>query len=123
MPWIRSNKKGGNSSGHNYSTEEQIVGTWIDGSPVYEKTINFGALPNNTEKSVAHSISNVDKIWVSDGFVFTSSNVFYGLVHAAETTQFVWDTHVDRTNVTIETYSDRSALSAYITVRYTKSAS
>lgn len=24
---------------HNYSTEEQIVGTWIDGKPLYEKTI------------------------------------------------------------------------------------
>lgn len=24
---------------HNYSTDEQIVGTWIDGSTVYEKTL------------------------------------------------------------------------------------
>lgn len=26
---------------HNYSTEEKIVGTWIDGRPVYEKTIQI----------------------------------------------------------------------------------
>lgn len=25
---------------HNYSTEEQIVGKWIDGKPIYEKVIN-----------------------------------------------------------------------------------
>ena len=25
---------------HNYSTEEQVVGTWIDGKPIYEKVIN-----------------------------------------------------------------------------------
>lgn len=105
-----------------YSTDEQVVGTWADGSTLYEKTINFGALPNNTEKSVAHSISNVDKIWVSDGFVFTSSNTFYGLVHATVELPFVWDTHVDRTNVTIETYNDRSTLSAYVTIRYTKTS-
>lgn len=26
------------SSQHNYSTEEQVVGTWIDGKPLYERT-------------------------------------------------------------------------------------
>lgn len=110
---------------HHYSTNEQVVGTWIDGSTLYEKTINFGALPDSTEKSVAHNISNVDKIWISDGFVFTNSNTFYGLVHTAgssQTMQYAWNTNVDRTNVTIETYSDRSTLLAYITVRYTKTS-
>ena len=28
----------GPSSEHHYSTTEQVVGTWIDGTPVYEKT-------------------------------------------------------------------------------------
>ena len=32
---------------HRYSTEEQIVGTWIDGSNVYEKTITGYNLPSN----------------------------------------------------------------------------
>lgn len=32
---------GGGSSGHTYSTSEQVVGTWIDGKTVYEKTIEF----------------------------------------------------------------------------------
>ena len=26
---------------HHYSTTEQVVGTWIDGKPVYEKTIHY----------------------------------------------------------------------------------
>lgn len=29
------------SGGHNYSTSEQIVGTWIDGKPLYEKTFSL----------------------------------------------------------------------------------
>lgn len=29
------------NSGHNYSTDEQIVGTWIDGSTIYQKTYVF----------------------------------------------------------------------------------
>lgn len=35
---------------HTYSTDEQIVGTWIDGKPIYEKTWDVGAV----------TVSNVD---------------------------------------------------------------
>lgn len=32
---------GGGSSGEVYSTEETRIGTWIDGKPIYKKTIVF----------------------------------------------------------------------------------
>ena len=32
---------GGGGSTHTYSTTEQVVGTWIDGKPVYERVIVF----------------------------------------------------------------------------------
>lgn len=32
---------GGGSSSHNYSTTEQVIGTWIDGKPLYEKTFSY----------------------------------------------------------------------------------
>lgn len=32
---------GGGSAMHVYSTVEQVVGTWIDGRPIYEKTITY----------------------------------------------------------------------------------
>lgn len=32
---------GGSENGHNYSTSEQVVGTWVDGKPVYETTYVF----------------------------------------------------------------------------------
>ena len=37
--------------GHRYSTEEQIVGTWIDGSTLYEKVISGLAMPQVTTTS------------------------------------------------------------------------
>ena len=46
--------------GNNYSTKEQVIGQWLDGKPIYQKTINTGALPNKTTKTVAHNISNID---------------------------------------------------------------
>jgi len=33
---------GGGSSKHEYSTEEKVVGTWIDGKPIYEIVIDYG---------------------------------------------------------------------------------
>ena len=35
-----------------YSTDEREIGTWIDGSTLYERVINVGALPNNTLKTI-----------------------------------------------------------------------
>ena len=35
------------SNGTNYSTTEKIIGTWIDGKPLYQKTIDYGAFPAN----------------------------------------------------------------------------
>lgn len=34
---------GGGSSGHTYSTTEQIVGTWLNGQTIYEKTFDLGS--------------------------------------------------------------------------------
>lgn len=36
-------KNGAVAGGHTYSTTEQVVGTWIDGSPLYEKVFSFTA--------------------------------------------------------------------------------
>ena len=35
-----------------YSTTERVVGKWTDGSTLYERVINVGALPNNTLKTI-----------------------------------------------------------------------
>ena len=51
-----------NNEDVNYNTSEHIVGVWTDGKPVYEKVVNFGAMPNNTTKSVNHGISNLDTV-------------------------------------------------------------
>jgi len=37
---------------NNYSTEEQRIGTWIDGKPIYQITVDCGALPNSTVKTI-----------------------------------------------------------------------
>lgn len=40
---------GGGSSSHSYSTSEQVVGTWIDGSTVYERTVVSSPMPYTSD--------------------------------------------------------------------------
>lgn len=50
------------SSSHNYSTTEQVIGTWVDGKPLYEKTIHSGALTKDTNwHNINHGISNLSE--------------------------------------------------------------
>lgn len=43
---------------HVYSTEEKVIGKWIDGKPIYEKTI-YG---NGHVSSVSHGIENLEYV-------------------------------------------------------------
>lgn len=104
-----------------YSTEEKEVGLWVDNKPLYAKTIHFGALPNNTTKTVAHNISNLDYIV---NIVATAKNNAGAHVPIPQTSvtsagaQFA--VSADLSDIYISTGQDRSSLDAYVTIFYTK---
>lgn len=52
---------------HEYSTEEKIVGKWINGKPLYEKTVYFGSGTISNRASVSFENMNIDKIMVISG--------------------------------------------------------
>ena len=119
---------GGSISGEGveiYSEDEYIVGKWIDGKKLYQKTIDFGAMPaQGDSKSVAHNISDIDKIisWEAfgvnqSGQVMFVPNVSRGNV-ASQTSMSVNSTNV---NIFNGSSSDiTSAYNGYVTIRYTK---
>lgn len=111
--------------GHTYSTDEQEVGTWIDGSPVYEKVVDLGALPNSTTKNVAHSISNLGLI-ISADFVAkdTSGQYIQMPFTVVQSGYFNYQVsiYLTDTNIVIETGSNRSAYSGFAILRYTKAS-
>lgn len=117
--------KGYVDTAHSYSTSEVDTGTtWIDGSTIYKKTINFGALPDASSKTVAHAISNLNYIVKWDGMTTrTGDSIFrpLPLVNPADATLQA-SVEFDATNVYVYTGSDRSDYSAYITLYYTKSS-
>lgn len=107
-----------------YGTSEQVIGTWITGKPIYQKTIDFGALPNNASKSVAHSISSINLITNITGIGYGgtgSGRYWWNIPYAATgaiTDQVMM--YVDPTNIYINTKKDMSTSSAYVTIQYTK---
>ncbi|NHW45979.1 hypothetical protein HAV21_03580 [Paenarthrobacter sp. MSM-2-10-13] len=106
----------------NYTTSEVNTGfTWIDGKPIYKKTINFGALPNNTTKPVAHGVSGMETLVSLEGFSMNSSGIRLPMPFAATTLAQAHQAWADSTNINVLTASDRTAYATcYITIYYTK---
>ena len=97
-----------------YSEDEQIIGTWIDGKPIYQKTVHFGYGASSGQKNVAHGISNADK-WISiqgaGQYQITSGwNVPNAMVFIK----------ADATNIVMIFSEDHSSVDYYVTLQYTK---
>lgn len=114
---------------HHYSTTEQVIGTWIDGKPLYEKTINVDFV--NGRRDYQHGIQNVDVIFFDDSATFiyakdkSEFNHFYNAGYN-DSAQFVegygrFLQQVTRSIVILKANPNvGSNYSAIITLRYTK---
>ena len=109
---------------NNYSTEEKVIGKWIDGKPLYQKTINLGNLPNKATKTVNHEIENIDLT-----SVMYESNLYYATDDYATSLPRVNDSRLasqiffEITSSSIIIYGrgeNFSAFSGHITLKYTK---
>lgn len=126
---------------NDYSTTEHIIGTWIDGKKLYQKTINFGALPtgpsgtsSTNSKTVDTGVSNIDRVISlsgyarrgTDGVVLPVPRVSVAPTVVSGTTRTTSDgvnvIYVASTNkVRIDVSADQSAYTeCYITIKYTK---
>lgn len=107
-----------------YSTTEKSTGfTWTDGKTIYKKTINFGALPNATAKSVNLSITNLGVIINTEAFCVYSNGINFPIPFT-NTNDFASSVMLNysSTQVTITTGTDRSSATGYVTIFYTKTA-
>lgn len=110
--------------GLDYSTSEVDTGTtWVDGKTIYKKTVDFGALPNATTKTVAHGISNLYRVIKYECIAYnsgSSSNTPVPLVSAVGNNSTI---DINATNIVMSAGVDRSAFDeCYVTLYYTKSS-
>lgn len=110
-----------------YSTTEHATGKkWIDGKPIYRKTINIGTLPNNTTKSVSLGIVMASLVSVQgyahrtlDDLIIPIPFVNPSLLNQNVAVTFPLVNGV--TNIRVLTASDLTVYeTCYITVEYTK---
>lgn len=112
-----------------YSTDEKIIGTWIDGKPLYQRVLNktistsnpVGNIPNGSTDlyqgniSISSDIPNIDigMIDISHSYYLLSSasRGFMGAWYEKDTGDIWFSTLYERTNV-----------SATFTINYTKTS-
>lgn len=99
---------------HAYSTEEQVIGTWIDGKTLYRKVIDFGSLPNNTYKQITHNIQNLDKIIKVHAIGLRADKTSISIPSLNT------DLYVNDSIISITTTTDRNAFNGYVFLEYTK---
>lgn len=105
-----------------YSTDEVKTNkVWIDGKPIYRKTVNTGALPTLGGKIINHNISNIDYVTKIIGTAYkNTNNIFLPLPHATYDNTAI-SCYCNKTAITIIVYTDRSAFQeSYVTLEYTK---
>lgn len=107
--------------GNGYSTSEIATRyKWIDGKTIYKKTVNFGALPNNTVKTVAHSISGMTRMLRVETNAFDATYM-YMLPHTNVSALInQMSIYADTSLIYIATGSDRSAITTHVTLYYIK---
>lgn len=109
---------GGGSSVHTYSTVEHKVGTWIDGSDVYEKTIVTEF--NNAAPQYSLDLSSIDG--ASTMPIFVSHSVLEALEGSTPIKQIVMPAVSNSGYASISVQHQSSAVigKAYLTVKYIK---
>ena len=57
-----------------YSKEEQVIGTWVDGKPLYRKVMVFNdAIDSEWENKFAHNIENAKFVRIKEAHIYDST--------------------------------------------------
>lgn len=101
-----------------YSTEEKVVGTWIDGKPLYQKTV--GITITGTNADYTHSIADIDKVIIKDAGLFDAVGNYLPNGFRNTTGATFFSCYANATYIHAITVSDYIGLSGYVTLQYTK---
>ena len=127
MAWTESHLgSGGGGASHNYSTTEQVVGTWIDGSTLYERTIHWtGTCNANGGNAVLDNTLFRDDV---NHFAIISASVqsnalennLYSYTLGGKALEYTIN---NQSGVLIENYSGFAVNYVDLTIQYTKVSS
>ena len=111
---------------NNYSTEEQVVGTWIDGKPIYQKTFNGTTHETAGNWSIINIDAQVATVISTDGKI-NASHVWVPLNNYRGDSVEAWvsitvtdNSHSTPNRINIKTGSSYISKPFTITLQYTK---
>jgi hypothetical protein len=113
--------EGDGAGGVNYSTSEVDTGLkWIDGKPIFQKVVNFGAMPNATNKQVNHNIVGLDYLISAQVMAKSNTGTFRPLPYVDHVLVDDVTLEANVNVVAIITYANYSDHTAIWILRYTK---
>lgn len=112
---------------NDYSTDEKVVGTWINGEPLYQKTLQI-TMPSANESSISTGVENGNHARIVDGFIeqtgSSGGNYSFPVMFDSGsplTTKVLIQVTVNGSNLYVYSNFDKTdGKTAYITIQYTK---
>ena len=115
-----------------YSTNEMVIGKWVDGKPLYRKVIDLGVLPNASTINIPHNIDNLDRIISMRGmakspnqnlllpFPYSTGNDGFNSDGTVKVNSVPINIYEQQGNIVVYTLSDRSNMTGYVILEYIK---
>jgi hypothetical protein len=109
------------STSNTYSLDEKIVGRWINGKPIYQKTIECGKLPSVAKENlvVPHNVAFIDTIIDYKIFAVSDTGTITTIPYIGTGEDFI-NAYANLENVIITSHVVRDSYTAYATIQYTK---
>lgn len=108
-----------------YSTDEKVIGRWIDGKPLYQRTYTDTTPKVTTAgtyvvKNIPHNISNVDTIFIADSFVIDTASISRTMPYTLNNGNQIKASPGKSNIQTTSAVTDFNNCTMVITIRYTK---
>lgn len=124
------NELAGANTTENYTYTEQVVGTWVDGKPIYRKTFDMGVFSEYNKALYAYTTDlNIDTVIKISAMMYETSGNFWSPIHYIEPhdsfsqsiSTFVFVANgVSSINVRKSDDSRHNGSQVYATIEYTK---
>ena len=105
-----------------YSTNEQVIGTWIDGKPIYQTTYSIGTIAAGASAFIPHNISDLKRLIACKGVGYiTAENRWTELPKVDNDASYQRSFSVSDTNIVIGNSVNAQQLTdVCVTLQYTK---
>ena len=104
-----------------YSTDEKIIGKWIDGKPLYRKSYEVTSPSASNSSTVLFTYSSDMEIQDIDGYILApDENISVNLYYSTANYVCCWSNHKDKQIKMVVSKSSYTSRPTIITILYTK---